>query len=232
MSEALACDIVKQDCATLYPSISLNYTSHSCVRDLRYDWGGTVGRCGWPGAECSVLTTASESNCGRMNIGAQLDTAYGKLCVDGICRGAPGDICESPETCNFGVSCNVSSSDPPGSKGICGGTGAEVTVYGRTIGSPGSGIINELAVQGQISCLSGKLESTAGFSSKCAAGNPVAEPPLSDATVILSRTSAGSSSPTGGSGNPPGKPGWGSQTRASWSGIVLICTVLLSSLTF
>jgi hypothetical protein len=128
MSEALACDIVKQDCATLYPSISLNYTSHSCVRDLRYDWGGTVGRCGWPGAECSVLTTASESNCGRSMSSTLFISEYRcptrhsirealrrwdlsgvnyfvpRIIIhEGILtifHRAPGDICESPETCN------------------------------------------------------------------------------------------------------------------------------------
>ena len=53
----LECSLEKQDCATLYPTppgglYHIPYTDQSCVRDNRLE--GNVGRCGFPGAFCSV----------------------------------------------------------------------------------------------------------------------------------------------------------------------------------
>ena len=59
------CSLEKQDCAALYPSTKgrdsdkLPFTSQSCVRDSRLE--GNIGRCGFPGAHCTV--DSGRNNC-------------------------------------------------------------------------------------------------------------------------------------------------------------------------
>ncbi|KAF8160529.1 hypothetical protein K438DRAFT_1985624 [Mycena galopus ATCC 62051] len=124
------CDLAAQDCPTLWPNGSgyspldvvqftndfdnniLAFTTSSCVQDLRLS--GTVGRCGFPGAPCSILL-GSFSNCA---------SGFASTCVNGVCAGAVGSSCP-PGTpvgntagCNFGMSC--------GSDSLCGGAGSTI----------------------------------------------------------------------------------------------------------
>ena len=54
------CDVQRQDCAILYPSIVPPLKSGSCVPDGNR--GGGAGTCGWVGSRCSS-TQEGESNC-------------------------------------------------------------------------------------------------------------------------------------------------------------------------
>ncbi|KAJ7717773.1 hypothetical protein B0H16DRAFT_1610194 [Mycena metata] len=124
------CDLAAQDCPTLWPNGSgyspfdisqftgdfesniLAFTTSSCVQDLRLS--GTVGRCGFPGAPCSILL-GRFSNCA---------SGFASTCVNGVCAGAVGSSCPAGTPvgntagCNFGMSC--------GSDSLCGGAGSTI----------------------------------------------------------------------------------------------------------
>lgn len=69
MGLTFECNISWQNCAALYPAgtgsvpAGADFTNTSCVQDLRLS--GSIGRCGWPGAPCSIFPDVENtpSNC-------------------------------------------------------------------------------------------------------------------------------------------------------------------------
>jgi hypothetical protein len=85
MAYKFECSLEKQDCATLYPSnqgrdpYKLPFTSQSCVRDNRLE--GNIGRCGFPGAPCTVDSNKNDNcaggaYCEYFALGLLIDLAY------------------------------------------------------------------------------------------------------------------------------------------------------------
>jgi len=108
------CSLDKQDCAKLYRATSdrSRFTSKSCVRDNRLE--GNVGRCGFPGAPCTIDSRRHDNCAGGDTISS--------ICLNGVCRGEPGVPCVSDGNCNWGIYCNVTATSPD--NGVCGGNGA------------------------------------------------------------------------------------------------------------
>jgi len=80
MSYYLECSIALQNCESLWPPYGNNYTqarewqNGSCVRDQRLP--GQIGRCGFPGAPCTITNGFSDCGWGKLPISRHL-TLYG-----------------------------------------------------------------------------------------------------------------------------------------------------------
>ncbi|KAJ6559752.1 hypothetical protein B0H19DRAFT_1145746 [Mycena capillaripes] len=203
------CDLAAQNCATLYPNGAgfwpldpdafpkffnntiLPFTESSCVQDVRLP--GTVGRCGFPGAACSVIL-GKYSNCAA---------GFASICVNGKCTGEVGSPCgpnytfgasQVTDNCNFGMGC--------GSDLICGGVNSRI-------------INNEyLDVgldTGRDYCVSGVVALVPGSTSAqmCAPGPPLVIPspsPSSTSAPLSSRSSTSESSSTSATNTPSTTP--------------------------
>ncbi|KAJ6559751.1 hypothetical protein B0H19DRAFT_1375773 [Mycena capillaripes] len=199
------CDLAAQNCASLYPNGAgfwpldpdafpqffnntiLPFTESSCVQDVRLP--GTVGRCGFPGAACSVIL-GKYSNCAA---------GFASICVNGKCTGEVGSPCgpnytfgasQVTDNCNFGMGC--------GSDLICGGVNSRI-------------INNEhLDVgldTGRDYCVSGVVALAPGSTSAqmCAPGPPlvIPSPSSSSTSAPLSSRSSTSESSTAPATNTP-----------------------------